>query len=228
MPGQWLFDLEERCLHSVLSRCYGRFALQIGGPAHTQLLSHARIDQRRLLVMQPRKNHHLKEGCASIWVDWTELCFAPNSIDLVLIVHALEFLGSPRQLLSQIYQCLAPQGQVVILGFSPHSLWGLTRHIKGHRGLPWCGHFYPAERILYWLSAIGYGDISQETLCHQGPITHQRSRRISTAFELFGQVLWPGLGSVYCIQAQKQICSVTPIKASGWARKAGAANPCVS
>ena len=60
----------------------------------------------------------------SLTCDFTELPFASHSLDLVVLPHVLEFSTDPHQVLREVERVLIPEGQVIICGFNPTSLWG--------------------------------------------------------------------------------------------------------
>jgi ubiquinone/menaquinone biosynthesis C-methylase UbiE len=62
--------------------------------------------------------------------DFGELPFATQSLDLVVLPHVLEFAAEPHQVLREVERVLIPEGQVIICGFNPSSLWGM-RQVAG-------------------------------------------------------------------------------------------------
>ena len=83
--------------------------------------------------------------------DLRQLPFASASLDLVVLPHVLEFLPDPHQMLREVERVLIPEGQVVIAGFNPLSLWGLRRYRPAQReGLfPWNGNYLSVLRLLF-------------------------------------------------------------------------------
>ncbi|MDF1760389.1 MAG: class I SAM-dependent methyltransferase [Coxiellaceae bacterium] len=221
-PGDLVTALEREQLATILPNFFGQYALQMGGPPNLALLESSPIKQQFHVLPKVKCTDQLH----SIEVDFTEMPFAPNSVDLVVIDHLLEFIESPRQLLSQVYQCLAPHGHLVVLGFAPWSLWGIHRWMHRRKGIPWSGHFWRSDKVEYWLREIGYGAMEKEYFCYQGPLNCTRSARVRTAVEMVGQFCWAGCGGIYSVVAQKQINTMTPIKASWWARKERPATTC--
>ena len=64
------------------------------------------------------------------------LPFPDNSLDLVLLPHALELSHDPHTALREVARVLVPEGRVVITGINPASLWGLRqRRIRLYRRL---------------------------------------------------------------------------------------------
>ena len=79
--------------------------------------------------------------------DLRQLPFAANSIDLVVMPHVLEFYDDPHQILREVERILIPEGQIVLTGFNPYSLWGLRRRLPGSGGMfPWQGNISPLRR----------------------------------------------------------------------------------
>ena len=64
-----------------------------------------------------------------------ELPLAPESVDVIVMVHVLEFIAKPPVLLREVYQALAPGGQLIIVSLNPWSLWGIDERVR---------HFWPA------------------------------------------------------------------------------------
>jgi SAM-dependent methyltransferase len=222
LPGRMLLELEQAHLRRVLPHLYGEYALQIGGPPDAAFLNHSPIKHK----VQLTDDDSLSDDGVIVQGDISELPFAPDSMDLVILPHVLEFADSPRQLLSQCYQMMAPYGHLVIFSFVPWSLWGLWRRLNRRQGMPWAGQFLSRGKIDYWLTAIGYGLQRQENLCYHWPTKSPRIAKYSTVFELVGQFCWSRLGSVYMVVAQKQMHTITPIKASWWARKPASSIGC--
>ncbi len=43
-----------------------------------------------------------------------------------MLPHVLEFAAEPHRILREVERVLVPEGQVVIAGFNPLSLWGAS------------------------------------------------------------------------------------------------------
>jgi len=76
------------------------------------------------------------------------LPLATGSIDLLALPHVLEFNSHPHRILREAARVLMPEGQIVISGFNPLSLWGLKRSLGPRRPeYPWCGRFIGLLRL---------------------------------------------------------------------------------
>ena len=216
LPGSMLIEMETHYLSAWLSSISGEHLLQIGGPGDLQLVKSAyHLAHKTYLSTQFVTSSH----SARIQSNLEELPIMPNSIDVVVLAHLLEFADSPLHLLQEIYHVLAPNGQVLILAFNPFSLWGLSRRSRKKRGFPWSGHFYPHWKIKRWLRKIGYSIITSKTLCYRPTVHDARQCNRLHFMETLGQSCFPGLGAVTFIAAQKNEIAVTPIKAKWWEKK---------
>jgi ubiquinone/menaquinone biosynthesis C-methylase UbiE len=68
-----------------------------------------------------------ESGLVDVLCDLRQLPFAAHSIDLVVMAHVLEFHDDPHQILREVERVLIPEGEVIIAGFNPISIWGLRR-----------------------------------------------------------------------------------------------------
>ncbi len=59
--------------------------------------------------------------------EFDALPFPDNSLDLVVLPHALELARDPHRTLREVERVLVPEGRVVIAGFNPASLWSLRQ-----------------------------------------------------------------------------------------------------
>lgn len=153
--------------------------------------------------------------------DPTALPFGERSVDLALLVHALDFSGEPHQVLREVDQILAPDGHVVIVGFNPLSLFGLRglvgKLFRKRRSTPWSGSWLRLSRVQDWLTLLGYESTAGVRSVYVPPI---QSRRIAGKFEFLekaGNRWWPRFGAVYVIVARKREIIGTPLPA--WRRK---------
>src|SRR5258706_6955092 len=116
--GQYLLAREQAYFDRTLSDIFGFHALQIGLPEYP-LLKASRITTRLTVDL---------EEPAQVLADPHWLPFAENGIDLVIVPHTLEFTDEPHQLLREIHRVIRPEGQLIIAGFNPYSLFVVKRY----------------------------------------------------------------------------------------------------
>ena len=86
-----------------------------------------------------------------------EFPISSESVDIVIMPHTLEFELDQHQVLREVERVLKPEGQLLLLGFNPRSIYGLLHYMPGQRTkLPWCGHFLRRSRIIDWLRLLRF------------------------------------------------------------------------
>ncbi|WP_244670049.1 class I SAM-dependent methyltransferase [Coxiella endosymbiont of Amblyomma nuttalli] len=96
----------------------------------------------------------INDSILSIQTSWRELPLLPNSIDVIVLVHLLEFIDYPVKLLREVFHALKPNGQLVILGFNPWSLWEARETFV--QRIPWKGKFWSRAQVKRWLTNFNY------------------------------------------------------------------------
>lgn len=206
--GQRLASMEQEELDKILPNLFGYHLLQVGEGGHN-LLSASRILHRVVLSSEPgvgQENIRVKGEPGA-------LPFLSDSIDAVILYHALEFSRDPHQVLREAERLLIPEGHMVIIGFNPQSLWGMTRLFRFRsKHFPWCGRFISTLRIRDWLSLLGFEVLVSRHRFFMPPV--QRSGVLDRLgfMEKPGGKWWPILGGVYVLLARKRVSTVTPIK----------------
>lgn len=215
-PGKVLLEAESNLLSDLLPRLFGYYLLQLGGPSENNgWLKACRIPH---LI-------HLSPSCPCAFTGtcvigpFDDLPFAPDSIDVALLPHVLEFSDNPQQILQEIYNVLIPEGYVVILGFHPWSLWGATKLFTNKKTLPWRGKFYSSYRVRRWLTHLGFDVEKHSTLFFRPPLSKVAGLQKLFFMEAIGQLLWPYLGGVYLIVAKKRVTSLIPVKSQLFAKR---------
>jgi hypothetical protein len=98
-----------------------------------------------------------------------------------------------------------PDGQIVISGFNPLSLWGLKRTLGlGRDEFPWCGRFIGLLRLKDWLQLLGFELNGGRFGCYAPPFSQAQWLRRSAFMEKAGDRWWPIAGGVYVVRAVKR------------------------
>lgn len=141
---------------------------------------------------------------------------ADCSVDIVVLQHALDFSQSPHQMLKEAARVLVPNGYLIIMGFNPHSVWGVVRAAKLFSSkLPWVLNPISVGRMRDWLTLV---DMRVETVDMQAHIWpscllgEALSLRINN---LLAKQNWLP-ASTYSCMARKTIAGVTPIREQRW------------
>src|SRR5439155_318583 len=134
-PG--IVSREQAYFDRTVADIFGFHALQIGLP-ECSFLAQSRIVSRWTLDY---------DVPATLIADPHGLPFAENALDLIVMPHALEFTDNPHLMLREAYRVIRPEGQIVIAGFNPFSLFGAKRYFGRAQSPPWDGNFIALYRL---------------------------------------------------------------------------------
>ena len=148
--------------------------------------------------------------------DFDALPFDSNSLDLVVLPHALELARDPHLALREVARVLVPEGRVVIVGFNPASLWGARQWlgrlrrgvglgVKRYLFLPGGGEFMRYRRLRDWLHLLGFEVEAGRFGCYRPPVHSQTWLSRFEWAERVGDRWWPVFGAVYFVVAVKRV-----------------------
>ncbi len=206
--GEYLLSREQAYCDRTLANIFGYHALQIGLP-ECALLRSSRIATRCTLDL---------EEPAQVLADPHWLPFAENSFDLVVLPHALEFTDEPHQLLREVYRVIRPEGQLLITGFNPFSLFGAKRYFGREQTMPWNGNFISLYRLKDWLALLGFEVSGGRLDAYIPPFAQEKWLKRFEFFEKAGDRWWPIAGGVYFLRATKRLPGMRVITPS-WKRR---------
>ncbi|MBT9523291.1 MAG: methyltransferase domain-containing protein [Dechloromonas sp.] len=193
--GRYVLDWEQRQLDAAVPDVFGFHALQLGLPQGDFLRAN-RI---------PLRLKAGEYGAVDLLCNCAALPFASLSTDLVVLPHVLEFSDEPHQILREVERILIPEGQVIIIGFNPLSLWGLKRKFDCSDEFPWNGSYLSLTRLKDWLKLLSFEVDRGQFGCYIPPVEQlkwvQRWQFIETA----GNRWWHFSGGVYVLRAIKRV-----------------------
>jgi SAM-dependent methyltransferase len=82
-----------------------------------------------------------------------------DTIDVVVLHHALDFSDRPHAVLAEAARVLRPGGRLILVGFNPYSRFGVTKWLAS----PWCEasvwrhNSLRRARLKDWLALLGFG-----------------------------------------------------------------------
>ena len=214
-PGRYLLAWEQAQMDAAVADLFGFHALQLGWPA-LQGLRANRMQHRWLALAQPPQGPPLLPVVApvngvSLHCEFDALPFESNSLDLVLLPHALELSQDPHQTLREVERVLRPEGRVVILGLNPASLWGLRQNLgrltrgQAHSFLPQAGDSIGYWRLRDWLRLLNLEVEGAHFGCYSPPLSTDAWLQRWAWVEGVGGRWWPVLGAAYFIVAVKRV-----------------------
>ena len=196
--GRYVLDWEQTRIDEAVSDVFGFNALQLGMPK-IDFLHANRI---------PLRQRAGESGPVDALCDLDALPFAAHSTDLVVLPHVLEFHHNPHQILREIERILIPEGQLVILGFNPISLWGLKNRTMRDGEFPWNGSYISPLRLKDWLKLLGFEVDRTSFGCFAPPFDQAAWLRRWHFMEAAGNRWWGLPGGVYMLRAIKRVHSM--------------------
>jgi SAM-dependent methyltransferase len=206
--GRYLRGREQAYFDQALADIFGYHALQIG-LTECPFLQASRITTRITVDL---------EEPAQVLADPHWLPFAENSMDLIVLPHVLEFTDEPHQLLREVHRVIRPEGQLVIAGFNPFSLFGAKRYFGREQTMPWNGNFIALYRLKDWLSLLGFEVAWGSLDAYVPPHSQEKWIRRFGFFEKAGDRWWPIAGGVYFLRATKRLLGMRVITPQ-WSRR---------
>lgn len=203
--GEALIQLEKKQLEPVLSRVFGYHVLQLSCAPGISMIDDCPAGHK--ICFAPDWHAGRQQPVADI----EALPLATDSVDAVLLHHALDFTPDSHRLLREATRVLMPGGRLFIVGFNPASLWGLRSALRVRSQTPWNARFISRRRLTDWLSLL---DFHVERVSYGGflpPVKHPRllsyASRIETWLDHFGNPT----GAFYVIVASKQRVPLIPV-----------------
>lgn len=193
--GRYVLEWEQKRLDEAVADVFGFNALQLGLPQCDFLRAN------RIALRQKAGGF----GAVDICCDLTALPFATQSVDLVILPHVLEFHADPHQLLREIERILIPEGQLIILGFNPLSLWGLQKRLRRRATFPWNGEYLSLLRLKDWLKLLGFEIDRGAFGCYAPPCRQQKWLDRLHFMEAAGDRWWGFAGGIYLLRAVKRV-----------------------
>ena len=216
--GRYILNWEQMKVSRIVSDIFGFNALQIGLPeidflAGNRIPLRLRIGDIQQLDQTQKPGGVVSLNGIDLLCELPELPFAANSIDLVVLTHALEFHPRPHHLLREVERVLMPEGKLVIVGFNPFSLWGLRRRLpKCDAGAPWDGRFISLPRLKDWLTLLNLDIDRGHFGCYAPPFRSADWLARCAWMEKAGDRWWPIAAGVYVVRAVKRVHGMRLIK----------------
>lgn len=193
-------------LGSLLDDVFGLESLQLGSwGACRQLLSASRT--RRQTVIG---NATATSECeVDVRAELSQLPIQTASVDAVLLPHTLEFERDPHAIVREADRVLTGEGQLIVLGFRPMSLWGLRAAASREGFPPGLQQMLGMGRVRDWLELLGYEVVLQRRYLYSRPWgdSGDGARRI-----LRRGLFNPLPAAAWLLKARKHVYRMTPLR----------------
>ena len=208
--GSYVLAREQAYFDRTVGGMFGYNALQLGLQGHDFLRSNR----------MPLRFKGGNQAGNTVRLICAELPFDCDSLDLVLMPHVLEFSEHPHQVLREVERVMMPEGNLIISGFNPRSLWGLKKTLGGLRralgnkqeGYPWSGNFIALPRLKDWLELLGFEVAGGRFAVYAPPFSQTKWLERFAFMEKAGDRWWAVSGGVYFLHAIKRVPGMRLIK----------------
>jgi len=194
--GRYALGWELAQFDNAAEDVFGFRAAQVGLPE---------VDFLRANRMPFRFRAALERG-ADLAADPMQLPLQSQSIDLLALPHALEGVADPHLVLREAERVLRPEGQLIVSGFNPASLWRLRQALaRRDPGAPWDARFIGLLRLKDWLHLLGFELNGGRFGLYAPPFANPEWLRRFAFMEKTGERWWPILGGAYVVRAVKRV-----------------------
>ncbi|MBS0366222.1 MAG: methyltransferase domain-containing protein [Proteobacteria bacterium] len=205
--GRTLLAAESDLLAAAMEDVFGWELLQVGawGGAR-ELLSGSRTRHKSVIA-----SGGLSAG-ADVVARASQLPVAADCIDAVLLPHTIEFAADPYSILREVYRVMVGEGQLVVLGFAPWSLWGLRARASRTGFPPGLRRVLSAHQVREWLVLLGFEVLREEGYLYRSPWSHREPGAGMSARMLRAGLTYPLPAGAYLLKARKRLYTGTPIR----------------
>jgi SAM-dependent methyltransferase len=206
--GRALIQAEAELLATTFDDVFGLELLQLGTwGAGRELLAPSRI--RRQSVIADSADATAR---GDLVARLAHLPINNASVDAVLLPHTLELTADPHAVLREADRVLVAEGQLIVLGFRPTSLWGLRAAASRAGFPPGLRRTLSAWRVRDWLGLLSYEIVSVRPYLFRLPRDTGAGIEAAIPSILYRGWFYPWPSAAYLIKARKRVYTLTPIR----------------
>ncbi len=203
--GRALISAESELLAEALEDVFGWELLQVGvwGDSR-ELLMGSRTRRQTIVAAGYHREYADVVGRPS------HLPVTSDCVDAVLLPHTLEFAVDPYAIVREVDRVLVGEGQLLVLGFRPWSLWGLR--VLASRGAfpPGMRRILSDRRVRDWLVLLGYEIVTVRRYLYCSPWSSGGSNGHDNGRILRRGLINPLPAGAYLLKARKRVYALTP------------------
>ena len=149
-----------------------------------------------------------REGARRVTVaDEADLPLSDNSIDRVLLVHAVEHSEVLHDMLVEVWRVLRPEGRLVVVAPNRRGLWARAEATPFGQGRPFSG-----SQLQRLLRDVGFAPQSARVALFMPPARSRVVLRVAAMWlGLMRRVIRP-FGGVVLVEASKQVGEARPAR----------------
>lgn len=213
-----LGSLSAQALRRVLHRAWpvakDEVILGVGYPQ--PILASYLKDAQQVMVAMPEAQGVVHWPVAppnqTFLCDEAQLPLKSNSVNRVVLLHALEHTDTLPAMLEQVSRVLTPAGRVFVVVPNRAGLWARGEENPFASGRP-----YSSSQLKQILSAHQLSPLAHGHALYLMPSHHPWMLKLAKLFEVLGRSFFPGFGGVMWMEAEKRIYAperATPVRAN--------------
>ena len=203
-----MLQAESELMSEALDDVFGWELLQVGTWGSREALLAGCRTRRHAVVA----NRRALRGDADIAARLSQLPIANGAVDAVVLPHTLEFETDPYAVVREADRVLAGEGQLIVLGFRPLSLWGFRSRAISRGYPPGLKRMLGARRVADWLELLGYDVSLTRNYLFTPPWGSTAPRPDVPSALLRRGWLKPWPAGAYLMKARKRVYTLTPIR----------------
>ncbi len=150
----------------------------------------------------------------SLLADEAELPFPDNSLNRVIVIHAIENSEQVRQMMSEIWRVLSPAGRVIAVVPNRRGIWARSPKSPFAYGQP-----YTSWQFKQLFSEHSFTPLHSAAALFFPPSARRYVLRSARFWESLGMYFFSGFGGVLVMEAEKQIYAPLMQKVRSRSRK---------
>jgi SAM-dependent methyltransferase len=147
-------------------------------------------------------------GSATALVEEDSLPLPDSSIDLAILVHALEMSPRPHALMAELRRVLTGGGRLVIVAPNRQGPWARSDISPFGFGRP-----YSRTQIRSLFAEVGFEAEEWTTALHMPPTARRPLLGAAPALDRIGRRVWPAFAGVIVVSAVKRTVQVVGARA---------------
>lgn len=217
--GKAILNDQQTKMDDVLDCMFGYHLMTVSVFDTPSLCRKSKINHKFMLAPSGRAPTEMVEPKSGgttnsvVQAAFEQLPLMPESIDVAVLHHTLDYAENPHQALREVVRSVIPRGYVVILGFNPWSAQGLWKLIlQWRRTGVWRRHSLHASRVEDWLRLLDCEPLRLERGFYRLPVDSPWLLEKFRFLEAPCRALRLPWGSYYLLVARKDVVGMTPIK----------------
>jgi hypothetical protein len=205
--GAALLAAESELLGEALEDVFGWELVQVGAWGSAREVLAGSRTRRATLIASPGT-----AAAADIYARPSQLPIISDSVDAALLPHTLELAADPYAIVREVDRVLSGEGQLLVLGFRPFSLWGMRSRWSRAGFPPGMRRVLPERRLREWLVLLGYEVVEARRYLYSSPWSGGRNSTGNAARLLRPGLTYPLPAGAYLLKARKRVYTLTPIR----------------